>query len=425
MWWDTDLRAGEQFRDEIARELSIARCVIVLWCELSVHSSFVRDEASRALNANALIPVLWSDVAQPIGFGETQAIHLVGWTGEPCVDVERLVDAVTTKIGSPGESSALSIASASIGGRTTASSSEVADPFGKAVERMRRVVAGHAADDRQATGFEGFDMAFDGLPRGGLTLLTARPGVGQTALVCGIIRNWLCDAQTPAPRIGIICKTRAPDDWALRLLSGMTQIDLYRVRRGKLSAAEFEQTEAAAERLRTADIQFRDASSLPLDRIQTAVDALQDLDVLFVDLADDGSGSRETIGPVTASLRKLAERRKWACVALVTLIRDSSQDTVDWGYEHSAKPSVMDIAMLGHADQNCDLLLLLHREAYYLERSEPRMGTDEHIVWMRQLDECRGLGELEIAKNRHGPLGKLSLAYDPGLAIFNSLHARQ
>src|SRR5262245_40581735 len=72
VWWDTNLAAGDAFRDEIMKQLAAARAVIVLWTPTSVKSDFVRAEAGRAKADSKLIPVKdglsYGDI--PLPFGE-------------------------------------------------------------------------------------------------------------------------------------------------------------------------------------------------------------------------------------------------------------------------------------------------------------------------------------------------------------------
>src|SRR5215468_3755081 len=73
VWWDTNLAAGDDFRDEIMTQLAAARAVIVLWTQTSIKSEFVRAEAGRAKADGKLIPVKEPDVAYsdiPLPFGE-------------------------------------------------------------------------------------------------------------------------------------------------------------------------------------------------------------------------------------------------------------------------------------------------------------------------------------------------------------------
>jgi hypothetical protein len=83
VWWDRGLAGGENWREQIQAALDAARCVIVVWTHDSVgpEGDFVRDEAGQAKRRGKLVPVRLDRVDPPLGFGELQAIDLMGWKG--------------------------------------------------------------------------------------------------------------------------------------------------------------------------------------------------------------------------------------------------------------------------------------------------------------------------------------------------------
>jgi serine/threonine-protein kinase len=83
VWWDEQIGGGAQWRSTIDSELNSAQCVIVAWSKRSVseEGTFVQDEATRAQQRHVYVPVLIDKVHLPLGFGETQALPLVGWHG--------------------------------------------------------------------------------------------------------------------------------------------------------------------------------------------------------------------------------------------------------------------------------------------------------------------------------------------------------
>jgi TolB-like protein/tetratricopeptide (TPR) repeat protein len=83
IWWDAHIGGGSAWRETIESELNAARCVLVVWSQRSTgpDGSFVRDEATRALRRGAYLPVRIDPVEPPLGFGETQALPLIGWKG--------------------------------------------------------------------------------------------------------------------------------------------------------------------------------------------------------------------------------------------------------------------------------------------------------------------------------------------------------
>ncbi len=83
VWWDRHIEGGSSWRQSIIESLNAAKCVIVVWSEVSVSAAgeFVHDEAGRAKARGVLLPVKIDSVDPPVGFGEIQALNLVGWNG--------------------------------------------------------------------------------------------------------------------------------------------------------------------------------------------------------------------------------------------------------------------------------------------------------------------------------------------------------
>ena len=79
VWWDDRIDPGSSFDREIERELEAAKCVIVVWSDTSVDSTWVREEADAGLQLNKLVPLLIDDCQIPLGFRRVQAARLIGW----------------------------------------------------------------------------------------------------------------------------------------------------------------------------------------------------------------------------------------------------------------------------------------------------------------------------------------------------------
>jgi len=79
VWWDKGLGAADLYRDEIMKQLALARAVIAIWTPNSIRSDWVRAEAGTAKKEGKLIPVKTSDVAYaaiPLPFGEMHTENL-------------------------------------------------------------------------------------------------------------------------------------------------------------------------------------------------------------------------------------------------------------------------------------------------------------------------------------------------------------
>jgi formylglycine-generating enzyme required for sulfatase activity len=100
VWWDPKLRTGEIFDDVIEKALSEARCVIVLWSQLSVKSEYVKAEATYALDHNKLVPVKIEEVNLPFRFNRVHTLSLLGWDGsKDYSEFRRLVEDIAQIIG--------------------------------------------------------------------------------------------------------------------------------------------------------------------------------------------------------------------------------------------------------------------------------------------------------------------------------------
>jgi replicative DNA helicase len=65
--------------------------------------------------------------------------------------------------------------------------------------------------------------------------------------------------------------------------------------------------------------------------------------------------------------------------------------------------------------------MFVYREAYYLGRAEPREGTPEHLTWQEEMDKLRGVAEVILGKQRHGPIGTVRLSFNEDTVKFGNL----
>ena len=79
VWWDREIKPGQDFEIEIDKAISDSRAVMVLWSVFSVASNWVRNEANEAKELNKLIPVKLDDVKVPLSFRALNTIELIDW----------------------------------------------------------------------------------------------------------------------------------------------------------------------------------------------------------------------------------------------------------------------------------------------------------------------------------------------------------
>jgi replicative DNA helicase len=85
------------------------------------------------------------------------------------------------------------------------------------------------------------------------------------------------------------------------------------------------------------------------------------------------------------------------------------------------RPQLSDLRESGSIEQDADMVMFIYRESYYLSRLEPREGSEEHFKWQEQMDHVKGLAEIIIGKQRHGPIGTVKLSFNEDLTKFGNL----
>ena len=99
VWWDRDISTGGSFNAEIRRELSAAKCAIVVWSEQSVEREWVQAEAAEAKKQEKYLPIKITECELPLGFTQRTYQSLVDWDAgvehagfsRLLKDIERLV----------------------------------------------------------------------------------------------------------------------------------------------------------------------------------------------------------------------------------------------------------------------------------------------------------------------------------------------
>ena len=73
------------------------------------------------------------------------------------------------------------------------------------------------------------------------------------------------------------------------------------------------------------------------------------------------------------------------------------------------------------AIEDADVVLFVYREEYYLQNREPEEGSQDYENWRTKLEHARGKADVIVAKQRHGPTGTASLAFQAEYTRFSDL----
>ena len=83
------------------------------------------------------------------------------------------------------------------------------------------------------------------------------------------------------------------------------------------------------------------------------------------------------------------------------------------------RPQLADLRESGSIEQDADVVMFIFREEYYLVRLEPTAGTDKHLERQQDMEKAHNLAEVIVAKQRHGPIGKVLATFDPSSTKFS------
>ena len=95
VWWDTDLLAGEDYRERIMAELRNCRAAIVIWTPESVRSAYVLSEAERARRDGKLVQARTAELATSVE--ELRALSDVSQAVNSTLDLATVLETVVAK----------------------------------------------------------------------------------------------------------------------------------------------------------------------------------------------------------------------------------------------------------------------------------------------------------------------------------------
>ncbi len=124
VFWDRKTPVGMTWEDFIEEKLLQARCVVVVWSEISVDKRWVKTEARNGIKRHCLIPLQIDPVEPPFGFDHVQVADLSGWSGDSenhewqalVLAAERLVPRPEQEAQLPPEATKPPVADKAIGG---------------------------------------------------------------------------------------------------------------------------------------------------------------------------------------------------------------------------------------------------------------------------------------------------------------------
>jgi len=260
------------------------------------------------------------------------------------------------------------------------------------------------------TGFTDLDNILAGLQKSDLIIIAARPSVGKTTLALDIARQVATKTKVP---VGIFSLEMSKEQLVDRLLCAEAQVDLWKMRTGRLSEKEedddFPRIGHAMGVLSESTIFIDDSATTSVMEMRTKARRLQaehGLGLIIVDYLQLMEGRTETenrvqqIAEITRALKGIAKELNVPVIAISQLSRATEART-------PPIPKLADLRESGSIEQDADVVIFIYREEMYKRDTERR-----HIA------------EIIVAKHRNGPTGHLDLYFDENKVCFKNLERK-
>jgi replicative DNA helicase len=200
---------------------------------------------------------------------------------------------------------------------------------------------------------------------------------------------------------------------AERLLSARSGVDSQRMRRNMLNGEELARLQETAAELAEAPMYIDDTPGISAMELRAKARRLasqHDLQCIIIDylqlMSFPGSESRQAeVSAISRSVKALARELRVPVICLSQLNRNPE------GRE-SKRPMLSDLRESGSIEQDADVCMMLHREAYY------HNGDQE---WAAENAGRENVSEIIIAKQRNGPTGVVEVLFDGKTTRFLNL----
>ncbi len=273
------------------------------------------------------------------------------------------------------------------------------------------------------TGLRDLDDKLGGLHQSDLIIIAGRPSMGKTSLATNIAFNAAKYIQDNGKKssIAFFSLEMSSEQLSTRILSEQARIGSNDIRRGRISDEQFDQFLETSKNIAELPLFIDETPAISIAAMSNRarrIKRLHGLDMVVVDYIQlmrgttfNKDGRVQEISQITQGLKAIAKELGVPVVALSQLSRQVEQ-------RDDHKPQLSDLRESGSIEQDADVVMFVYREGYYLQRKEPREATVEHAEWQAKMNEVAHLAEIIIGKQRHGPIGKVTLEFEERFTKF-------
>ena len=275
------------------------------------------------------------------------------------------------------------------------------------------------------TGLTDLDDRLGGMHNSDLLIIAGRPSMGKTALATNIAFHAAKKLQEKGTKssIAFFSLEMSSEQLSTRILAEQSRIKSNDIRRGRISEEQFDKFIETSKNISELPLYIDETPAISIAAMSNRarrIKRLYGLDLVVVDYiqlmsaANTRDGRVQEISEITKGLKALAKELSVPVLALSQLSRAVEHRDIK-------KPQLSDLRESGSIEQDADVVMFVYREAYYLEKLEPRPATVEHAEWQAKMNEVSNLAEIIIGKQRHGPTGNINVEFEAMFTKFRDI----
>ena len=276
------------------------------------------------------------------------------------------------------------------------------------------------------SGLTDLDDRLGGMHKSDLIIIAGRPSMGKTALATNIAFHAAKKIQDDGRKssVAFFSLEMSSEQLSTRILAEQSRIKSNDIRRGRISEEQFDKFIETSKNISELPLYIDETPAISIAAMSNRarrIKRLFGLDLIVVDYIQlmkgttfNQDGRVQEISQITQGLKAVAKELSVPVLALSQLSRAVEQ-------RDNHKPQLSDLRESGSIEQDADVVMFVYREAYYLERKEPRPATVEHAEWQAKMSEVSNLAEIMISKQRHGPTGNIMLEFEAMFTKFKDL----
>ena len=256
------------------------------------------------------------------------------------------------------------------------------------------------------TGYFDLDDRWNGMQRGDMIVLAARPSMGKTALAMNIATN----CASAGHKVLVFSLEMKDRGLVQRIISSVSHVSGNAIRKGNLPDSQFDHVMRSGDKVAKLPMMIDETSGLNIIELiaRAKMVALKSgVNLIVIDyiqlMCAKAENRTQEVSAISRGLKGLAKELNIPVIALSQLSRGVESRT-------DKRPMLSDLRESGAIEQDADVIAFIYRDDYYNKDPE---------------NPHKGISEIITAKQRNGPTGVDKMVFQGEFSQFSSMTKRR